>query len=113
LNLVIPWVVGRGSKIAQQAHVPGWILANTEFSKACLKGLIQTDGSIYTDRKYLMVNFTNLIKPLIDDVYHMIEVLQFKPKIYQSKQKNGNIKYVVRASSDVQRFITEINLSKT
>ena len=113
LNDYMPWKVGRGSKIQQQAQVPDWILTDTKFSKACLKGLLQTDGSIYTDRKYLMVNFTNLIKPLIDNVYQMIEVLQFRPKLYQSTQKNGNIKYVVRVSKDVQRFITEIELTKT
>ena len=113
LNDYIPWKVGKGSKIEQQAHVPDWILKEVKFSNACLKGLLQTDGSIYTDRNYLMVNFTNLIKPLVDDVYKMIEVLQFRPKLYQSTQKNGNIKYVVRVSKDVQNFINSIELSKT
>ena len=113
LNLVIPWVVGRGSKIEQRTHVPDWILSDNKYSAACLKGLLQTDGSIYTDRKYLMVNFTNLIKPLIDDTYTMIENLNFRPKLYQSTQKNGNIKYVVRVSKDVQKFITKIGLTKS
>ena len=109
----MPWQVGKGTKIQQQVHVPDWILADSKFSKACLKGLLQTDGSIYTDRIYLMVNFTNLIKPLIDDVYQMIQSLEFQPKLYQSIQKNGNIKYVVRLSKDVGMFIAQIGLSKT
>ena len=112
LNTIIPWAVGAGTKIEQSAHVPKWILDDPEFSKACLKGLLQTDGSIYFDRKYIMVNFTNLIKPLIDDVYKMIETLEFKPKLYQTTQKNGNIKYVVSVSKNVQRFIDVIGLAK-
>ena len=112
LNFIMPWQVGMGTKIIQQTHVPNWILNNSEFSKACLKGLIQTDGSIYYDRGYIMINFTNLIKPLIDDVYTMIEELKFKPKLYQSTQSNGNIKYVVCLSKSVPEFITQINLTK-
>lgn len=109
----IPWEIYKGTKIVQKAHVPDWILNNKEYSNYCLKGLIQTDGSIYKDREYLMVNFTNLIKPLIDDVFNMISALGFQPKIQSSIQKNGNIKYVVRLSKDVNRFIEQIKLSKT
>jgi len=112
LDHIMPWKVGCGSKIQQQAHVPDWIIGDTNFTKACLKGLLQTDGSIYKDRGYLMVNFTNLSKPLIDDVYLMIETLDFKPKLYSTKQKNGNIKYVVRISRNVKKFIHDINLTK-
>ena len=112
LNHIIPWTVGAGTKIDQQAHVPTWIIEISEFSKSCLRGLLQTDGSIYLDRKYLMVNFTNLIQPLITDVHSMILNLEFKPRVYSSIQKNGNRKYVVRLSSNVEKFIDLIKLSK-
>lgn len=110
---ILPWQIYKGTKIDQGAHVPEWILESAEYSSSCLKGLIQTDGSIYKDREYLMVNFTNLIKPLIDDVFNMISALGFHPKIQSSTQKNGNIKYVVRLSRDVNSFIDHIKLSKT
>lgn len=83
------------------------------YTKSCLRGLLQTDSSIYRDRNYLMVNFTDLTKPLIDDVFNMIVTLGYKPNLYNSTQKSGNIKYVVRLSKNVQSFITEINLTKT
>jgi hypothetical protein len=60
-----------------------------------------------------MVNFTNLIKPLIDDVFNMITTIGFYPKIQSTLQKNGNTKYVVRLSKDVTQFINLIKLSKT
>jgi hypothetical protein len=109
----MPWQVGQGSKLKQQAHVPDWILSNEDFSKACLRGLLQTDGSIYTDRTYLMVNFTNLVKPLVDDVYVMISKLGFIPHLYESTQPNGNVKYVVRVSKNVADFISFLQLTKT
>jgi DNA-binding transcriptional regulator WhiA len=113
LNNIMPWSVGKGSKLFQQIQVPKWIFKNKKFTKSCLRGLLQTDGSIYTDRGYLMVNFTNLSKPLIDDVYHMINTLGYTPHLYESVQKNSNIKYIVRLSRNVNAFIKEINLTKT
>jgi LAGLIDADG-like domain len=113
LNDIIPWKVGEGSKIKQQARVPDWIMCDTILIKACLRGLLQTDGSIYNDRGYTMVNFTNLIKPLIDDVYKMITTLTYEPHLYSSIQPNGNIKYVVRVSKNVSHFIAEIKLQKS
>jgi len=108
----MPWRLGEGSKFSQQAHVPEWILERKSYIKSCLRGLLQTDGSIYNDRNYIMVNFTNLTKPLVDDVYNMMITLGYRPRLYSSKQRNGNIKYVVRLSRNVQDFINEINLTK-
>lgn len=62
-------------------------MENNEFTVSYLRGLLQTDGSIYRDRKYLLVNFTNLIKPLIIDVFNMISSIEFYPKIQSSVQK--------------------------
>lgn len=112
LKDLMPWEFGKGSKFAQQAHVPQWILKHKSYLKNCLKGLLQTDGSIYYDRNYIMVNFTNLTKPLVDDVYNMITTLGYRPRLYSSKQKNGNIKHVVRLSRNVQSFLNEIKLRK-
>jgi len=109
----MPWKVGYGSKFVQQAHVPKWITTNKKFTRACLRGLIQTDGSIYMDRGYRMINFTNIILPLAEDTKSMIEELGYKPHLYNTMQKTGNIKYTVRLSVNVDKFIAEIKLSKT
>lgn len=87
-------------------------MANPRFIRACLRGLIQTDGSIYSDRGYKMVNFTNNIKMLADDVKDMIEKLGYQPKIYQTKQRSGNPKYTVRLSRGVDDFVVELALQK-
>ena len=113
LNEYMPWKVYKGSKYKQQAHVPGWILEDNTFTKACLKGLIQTDGSIYNDRKYKMVNFNNMTKELVDDVFNMMTQLGYSPKKYQTAQRNHTIKYSIRLSKEVAAFLDEIHLYKS
>lgn len=108
----MPWKVGKGSKFEQNADVPTWIQSNKNFTKHCLRGLIQTDGSIYSDRGYLMVNFTNNTKVLAESVIEMISSLGYKPHLYKSMQNSGNPKYTVRLSKNVEKFISEINLAK-
>lgn len=112
LDDIMPWKVGEGSKFIQEARVPDWIKYDKELSKYCLRGLIQTDGSIYEDRGYKMVNFTNNTLCLIEDVASMMETLGYSPKIYKAKQKSQYPKYTVRLSKNVQDFISRINLQK-
>lgn len=112
LNDFIPWRVGEGSKFKQQAAVPAWIKNSKTFSCHCLRGLLQTDGSIYCDRGYIMVNFTNNILPLANDVKYMMEELGYAPKLYKAAQKSIYPKYTVRLSKQVADFIAEINLYK-
>jgi len=47
---ILGWKVGFGSKYAQNISVPSWIKRNKKYCKACLKGLFETDGSVYEDR---------------------------------------------------------------
>jgi DNA-binding transcriptional regulator WhiA len=113
LKKYMPWKENQGSKHAQSACVPEWILKEDSYTRACLKGLIQTDGSIYEDRGYRMINFTNIIEPLARNAQKMIEQLGYRPHTYTTMQKSGNLKYTVRLSRDVEKFIQEIKLSKT
>lgn len=109
----MPWRVGSGSKIAQQARVPDWIKANKAYSIACLRGLLQTDGSIYRDRGYLMVNFVNHIAPLADDVRNMLEALGFHPRMYTIREVGGNMKHTVRVARQTEALLKTLSLSKT
>ncbi len=109
LNKLMPWKVDCGSKFEQNARVPNWILKSNNYTSACLRGLIQTDGSIYLDRGY---NFTNNTQDLATDVKNMMECLGYKPHLYIAGQRSGNPKYIVRLSSNVNRFISELSLKK-
>jgi hypothetical protein len=60
-----------------------------------------------------MVNFTNNTLALAQDVLEIIESLGHRPKLYKAAQKSIYPKYTVRLSSDVEKFLKEINLQKS
>lgn len=41
-----------GNKIKQEADIPDWVKSNRKFMELCVRGLIDTDGSIFT-HKYI------------------------------------------------------------
>lgn len=108
---MLGWEVGKGRKIEQAISVPRWIKKDRRYIKNCLRGLLQTDGSIYNDRGYAMVNFVNHSKNLARDVASMITTLGYKPNTQELKTKSG-IKYTVRVSKNTNKFIKEIKLWK-
>lgn len=111
---LLGWKAKNGSKIKQKVGVPVWIKQDILYIKECLRGLFQTDGSIYLDREYKMVNFTSADYTLIEDVRFMLEKIGFNTKIRTSHNKIKNqTKYVIRISKDVEVFIKKINLWKS
>jgi len=74
---LLGWSAKLGSKAEQHASVPLWIKQDNDYKIHCLRGLLETDGSIYIDRGYPMVMFTATIPELARDVYEMIASLHF------------------------------------
>jgi len=50
VNFLINMGLKIGGKVRQQVDVPFWIKNSDYFSKACLKGLFDTDGCFYIDK---------------------------------------------------------------
>ena len=111
LEKVLGWKAKGGSKIIQKVSVPLWIKQNKIYQKECLRGLFQTDGSIYFDRGYKMVNFTSVCYTLIKDVRDMLDNIGFDVKIRKGIYKE-KVKYVIRISKNTDKFIKIINLWK-
>lgn len=111
LNEWMPWSVGEGPKSLQKARVPKWIRENDEYMRQCLRGLIQTDGCIYSDRGYRMVAFTNNCKELADDARDMMIQLGFTPSYMAVRVRTGT-KYTARIARDTERFIKVLDLYK-
>ncbi len=111
LENILGWKAKGGSKIKQKVSVPLWIKKNINYQKECLRGLFQTDGSIYFDRGYKMVNFTSVCLTLIKDAKEILKNIGFEVKIRKVIHK-GKIKYVIRISKNVDKFIHDIKLWK-
>lgn len=86
-----------GNKIKLQVDIPDWIKDNLEFEKACMRGLMDTDGCIFYEchtingKKYCYprLSFVTASEPLRDSVFHILNKLHLDPKI-----RNVNKRYV-------------------
>ena len=75
-----------GNKVENQVGVPNWIKNNKNYCSSCLKGLFDTDGSIYltSDKKRIAMNFKNNSRPLVESFKEMCEKLAIKTnKVYE------------------------------
>jgi len=83
-----------GDKVKQQVDVPEWIKSDPELSRWCLRGLMDTDGGIFTNSYiingksyvYPKTNFTNASQPLLDFVYNTLKSNGFHPNNRQPRK---------------------------
>ena len=87
VNFLLKNGLSCGSKVRRQADVPEWIRKNLRFRKACLRGLIDTDGSVYADSHrvkeriytYPCISFSNASEPLLYFVSETLSLLGYHP----------------------------------
>lgn len=83
-----------GNKIKLQVGVPDWILFHPQYRKACLRGLIDTDGGIFIHKyvvhkklySYTKLCFSNRSIPLINFVYDTLAMLKLQPRLHMKSQ---------------------------
>jgi len=99
-----------GHKIKNQITIPNWIYERESYLKACLRGLIDTDGSIFKmsnqDPKLLRISFKNFNTTLLEDTREIFLKLDFHP----SKLICNDCFFLSR-QSEVKRYIQEIGFS--
>lgn len=104
----------KGSKVKNQIDVPEWIKKKKDFSKSCLRGLIDTDGGVYYHRHntqgYSSFNvglqFSNRSLPLTKFVKEILSFTGFNPKI-------SNDRVNLYRESEVIRYAKEIKFSNS
>lgn len=111
LEGLLGWKAGEGSKYKQNVKIPDWILKNKKFTKECLRGLVQTDGSIYKDRKYLMVNIVSNVESLAKSINIAVNNIGYRPNI-QIHNDPKTKKYTIRISKNTKEFISDIEVWK-
>lgn len=95
-----------GNKKTNNQGIPKWIKKNAKYMSKCIKGLIDTDGSIHYISKNnlnLRVNYTSYIPQLLKDVREGLIKLGFAPsKMIKEKQ------IFLSSKRDVQKYVKEI-----
>lgn len=78
-----------GNKVRQQIDIPAWIRDRREYEIACVRGLVDTDGSIFTHRyqvkgkwyRYKKLCFSSRSRPLLQSVHTILEDLGLHPRL--------------------------------
>ena len=52
VQILLSYGLVKGDKIKQQIQIPSWINNNNDFGLSVLRGLFDTDGSVYLDKHY-------------------------------------------------------------
>lgn len=111
LENLLGWKAKLGSKYKQKVKIPEWILQSVELTKECLRGLVQTDGSIYNDRGYLMVNIVSNIPSLAESIIFAISSIGYKSNV-QLHDDLRTKKYTIRISKNTQKFVSDLKVWK-
>lgn len=97
-----------GDKIKNKLTIPNWISTNPELLKPCIRGLLDTDGSIYklTNQNVYQICFVSHNILLLNDVRKFIINLNIIP----SKIVN-NRKFYITKKSELRKFLKDIGFN--
>lgn len=99
-----------GNKVKQQVDVPDWVKSSKDYSIACLRGLMDTDGGVFLHRykvngkeyRYKKISFSNRSIPLLQFVADTLQDLGFTPKVVD---KVDNKKVWLYNEAEVRRYL--------
>lgn len=94
------------NKVKKQVAIPSWIFQKRAFQFACLRGLIDTDGSVYRLKSgSIQISFKNFSYPLLYGVRNIFRINGFHP----SKISSNSV-YLTR-KDEIERYFKEISTS--
>jgi len=105
---VVRWLLEMGlsfNKVASQVDVPTWCFRNKMYLRSLLRGLIDTDGSVYKLKFGMQISFCNRSIPLLSSTRRALIKSGFAP----SRISGYNI-YLTR-KDDLLRYFKEIGFS--
>ncbi len=96
-----------GNKVKQQIDIPNWIKIDKKFLTTCIRGLIDTDGCIFTHSykvsnkiySYKKLAFANRSKPLILSVYRFFKNIGLSPRL-----TNDGKDVRIESKTDIQKY---------
>ena len=82
-----------GNKVRQKFDIPDWIRQNSKFQVACVRGLVDTDGSIFNHAykvknrqySYKKLCFASASEPLRNSVFNIMTSSGLSPHLAGSR----------------------------
>jgi len=101
----------QGNKIKQQVDIPDWIKRNKRYSIACVRGLIDTDGCVFTHcyksggkwYRYKKISFTSYSEPLRQSVFNILRDIGLNPRLGQRQD------VWLDSQKDVKKYLKIVN----
>jgi len=95
---------------SNKKKIPLWIFKNREYLKSCIRGLIDTDGSIFRmskrDYRLIRIEFKNMNEKLLNDARKSLLLLGFHPsKIICNKE------FFISRQEEIKRYVKEIGFN--
>lgn len=98
-----------GNKIRHCIDIPEWIKREEEYHIACIRGLVDTDGSVYNHRyrvnnkkySYKKIDFCSLSRPLLMSVFTILNNFGLRPKLLRNKITQIDNKACVKKYFDI------------
>ena len=103
-----------GNKMKNNVSIPQWILASKKYTRACIRGLIDTDGAVIpiTGRNYPYIWFSCNIENLRKSFDEAMQLLEFRTSKWNIRENHGAEVYIGN-KKDIVRFLKEVGLSNT
>jgi hypothetical protein len=108
-HLVNTYGLKHGKKI--NIKIPRILFKNKKNLRACIRGLIDTDGGIYRHhKKSIQIVFNNNEFSLINSLFKALTFLGYKPKISKEKVRQGKYKLYL-FTEDSKKYYEEIGFN--
>ncbi len=107
-TMIVRWLIGMGlahNKVLSQVSIPKEFINNSTYHKSLIRGLIDTDGSIYKTKSGLQISFTNKSTPLLKDIQYMLRLQGFSPS------KISVNKVYLTKNEDIKKYVSEIGFN--
>lgn len=96
-----------GNKVRHQIAIPGWIMKNQLYRRACARGLMDTDGCVFDEKhhykgkvySYKALTFTNYSYPLMKQYIRILQNLKIKTII------NSRKRISIRRNEQIERYV--------
>lgn len=95
-----------GNKVKQNVDIPEWVKRKRNFAIACLRGLVDTDGSVFIHRykvgkkfyQYKKLSFTSHSQSLLLSVHKFLRDIGLNPRL------TSGIDVRLESKSDMKRY---------
>lgn len=102
-----------GNKIVGNISMPGWVYGNLKFRSAYVRGLFDTDGSVYIDKHYIRgriyknigIAFSNRAKGLLGGFKEYLETIGLHPT------QKTNFEVFLRREKEIEKYFEVIGSS--